>query len=70
LCAIVALTAHGVLGIVPVTSGDPGAFTAAMPGPGDQTLTGIACQGSSHCYAVGSDVINRRLEGIVFRFAL
>jgi hypothetical protein len=70
LCATIALTAHGVLGIVPVTGGQPGAFTAAMPGPGDQTLTGIACQGSAHCYAVGSDVINRRLEGVVFRFAL
>jgi hypothetical protein len=70
LCATIALTPHGVLGIVPVTSGHPGAFTAAMPGPGDQTLTGVACQGSSHCYAVGSNVINHRLEGVVFRFAL
>jgi hypothetical protein len=69
-CVSIAYTSAGAIGIVPVSSGAPGTFTQVMGGESDQALSGIACQGADHCYAVGSDFVNRRIDGIVYGFTL
>jgi hypothetical protein len=72
LCAALALNRGGALGIVPIKNEFPGSFVQAMPiiTHGSQSLIGIACQNSAHCYAVGSDTVNGTVRGVLYRFTL
>jgi hypothetical protein len=69
-CAAVAVSNKGVLGVVPIASGTPGSFVAVLPPQEDQSLSGVACQGIADCYAVGSNKVSGKLQGIIYRFSL